>query len=335
MKTFKLSKVTTKISIFFILTLLAFSLTMMRDLTTLSDKELEAFFASFDQVLTDVDGVLWNVLETIPGTDLGIKSLKKIGKKVTAVSNNTTKSLKVFQQQFKSAGIDLGMDEIVTPALVMVSYLKSQNFDKEIFLLGMPCLREIFENAGFKVAKNDESVLPIKTLHEFASATSDDNDNIGAVVTDVDLNLNYPNLQKAATLLKRPQVIFLMGAMDVEVPIGLDRTIIGPGCFHKILEQISGRRGLEMAKPSLCLNDFIVKKCGLTDPRKVLFIGDSVPIDMGFATKCNYRKLLVLSGLTKKEQVEDWAFNDELKPDFYVDSLKILHDLIVKIYGKN
>ncbi|XP_064214928.1 uncharacterized protein LOC661964 [Tribolium castaneum] len=331
MKTFKLSKVTTKISIFFILTLLAFSLTMMRDLTTLSDKELEAFFASFDQVLTDVDGVLWNVLETIPGTDLGIKSLKKIGKKVTAVSNNTTKSLKVFQQQFKSAGIDLGMDEIVTPALVMVSYLKSQNFDKEIFLLGMPCLREIFENAGFKVAKNDESVLPIKTLHEFASATSDDNDNIGAVVTDVDLNLNYPNLQKAATLLKRPQVIFLMGAMDVEVPIGLDRTIIGPGCFHKILEQISGRRGLEMAKPSLCLNDFIVKKCGLTDPRKVLFIGDSVLADMGFATKCGYKKLLVLSGLTKKEDLDEWKYEEEYKPEFYVNSLKVVHELIEKI----
>ncbi|XP_044255667.1 phosphoglycolate phosphatase 2-like isoform X2 [Tribolium madens] len=246
----------------------------MRDLTTLSDKELETFFNSFDQVLTDVDGVLWNVLETIPGTDLGIKSLKKIGKRVTAVSNNTTKSLQVFHQQFKSSGIDLDLDEIVTPALVMVSYLKSRNFDKEIFLLGMPCLGEMLENAGFKVAKN-ESGPPIKTLGEFASATSSSNENIGAVITDVDLNLNYSNLQKAATLLKRPQVIFLMGAMDVEVPIGLNRTIIGPACFHQILERISGRRGLEMAKPSLHLNDFIVKKCGITHPRKVLFIGDS------------------------------------------------------------
>lgn len=95
------------------------------------------------------------------------------------------------------------------------------------------------------------------------------------MISDVDLNLNYTKLQTAASLLKRPDVIFLTGAMDVQVPIGLDKVIIGPGCFHKILEQITGRKGMEMCKPSSFMNDFLVKKCGITDPKRVLFIGDS------------------------------------------------------------
>ena len=52
---------------------------------------------------------------------------------------------------------------------------------------------------------------------------------------------------------------------------------------------------------------------------------------MAFATTAGYKKLLVLSGLAKKEAVLDWKFPEEFKPDFYVDSLKTVHDLIVRV----
>jgi hypothetical protein len=32
---------------------------------------------------------------------------------------------------------------------------------------------------------------------------------------------------------------------------------------------------------------------------------------MGFATSCGYKKLLVLSGLTKEEALEEWGFPEE------------------------
>lgn len=111
------------------------------------------------QKIIKILGVLSNILERIPGTDSAIKSLKKIGKKITAVSNNTTKSLEAFEQQFKSSGIDLGRDEIVTPSQVMISYLHSRNFSKEIFVLSMPPLVESLESAGFKIAEIEVSLV--------------------------------------------------------------------------------------------------------------------------------------------------------------------------------
>lgn len=56
---------------------------------------------------------------------------------------------------------------------------------------------------------------------------------------------------------------------------------------------------------------------------------------MGFSANCGYIKLLVLSGLSKKEDVEDWRYPEELKPDFYADNLKVVHDSILRVYGND
>ncbi|EFA02139.1 Pyridoxal phosphate phosphatase-like Protein [Tribolium castaneum] len=301
----------------------------MKDLSTLSDTELLEFFNSFDTVLSDVNGVLWNILESIPGASDGIKSLKKIGKQLAVVSNNTTESLDSFHKQLNSSGFDLRKEEIILPTQAMIAYLKSKNFTNSIFILGMPAMKEAFKEAGFKVA-NNENWTKVNSLQEFGLVTNIASE-IGAIIADIDLNLDFVNLQKSVNLLKRPEVIFLVGATNVAVPLGLDRVMLGPGCYLRILEEASGRKGLQMAKPNLSLNNYIIQKYGIKDASKVLFIGDSVLADMGFATKCGYKKLLVLSGLTKKEDLDEWKYEEEYKPEFYVNSLKVVHELIEKI----
>jgi ribonucleotide monophosphatase NagD (HAD superfamily) len=52
--------------------------------------------------------------------------------------------------------------------------------------------------------------------------------------------------------------------------------------------------------------------------------------DMSFSTKCGYKKLLVLSGLTK-ESLDRWIYPEEYKPDYYIDSLKDIHDLLLSL----
>lgn len=101
-------------------------------------------------------GVLWNFLNTIPGTQETIKSLKKIGKKVIIVSNNTSKSINFYHHELTRAGFDVDKDEIVTPTLAIISYLKKQDLkDKEVFVLGMTPLKRSLEKAGFKLAQNE------------------------------------------------------------------------------------------------------------------------------------------------------------------------------------
>jgi ribonucleotide monophosphatase NagD (HAD superfamily) len=148
---------------------------------------------------------------------------------------------------------------------------------------------------------------------------------------DTELNLTYTNLQRAADLLGDPEVVFVAGALDQRLPIGQDRAAISPGFFCKILEDMTGRVPLQLAKPGRLLAEYVEGKYKIEDSR-VLFIGDSIAEDMGFATKCGYKKLLVLSGVTGKEALEKWTFPEEYKPDYYVDSWKTVYDLTCRIF---
>lgn len=45
---------------------------------------------------------------------------------------------------------------------------------------------------------------------------------------------------------------------------------------------------------------------------------------MGFAAAAGCKKLLVLTGNTTKNQILKWTHPEELKPEYYIDSLKAL-----------
>jgi HAD superfamily hydrolase (TIGR01450 family) len=302
----------------------------MKELNSLNDQELESFFDSFDQILTDITDVFWTISKNIPAAEDAIKSLKRLGKKVVVVCNNTTVPLDSHHKKFLSAGFDVDKDEIVTPTQILISYLKKISLTKEIYVLGMPPLKEALAGAGFKLVQIGPEPLH-ETLAEWARAGVINGDNIGAVVVDTDLNLTYTNLQRAADLLGDPEVVFVAGALDQRLPIGQDRAAISPGFFCKILEDMTGRVPLQLAKPGRLLAEYVERKYKIEDSR-VLFIGDSIAEDMGFATKCGYKKLLVLSGVTGKEALEKWTFPEEYKPDYYVDSWKTVYDLICRIF---
>lgn len=49
---------------------------------------------------------------------------------------------------------------------------------------------------------------------------------------------------------------------------------------------------------------------------------------MGFGNACGYKKLLVLSGGTNKEELDALPKHSELQPDFYANSL---HDFYMAL----
>lgn len=47
----------------------------------------------------------------------------------------------------------------------------------------------------------------------------EDDQEIGAVVLDLDINMNYIKLMRASVYLKRPDVLFLVGITDNKIPL--------------------------------------------------------------------------------------------------------------------
>lgn len=167
-------------------------------------------------------------------------------------------------------------------------------------------------------------------------------ENIGAVVFDADVNMNYVRLASALYLLRDPKILAISGATESVVSVGSGFSYIGPGVFQDILEEFSKREFYKLGKPSIHFGEFVKTK--IKDPARTLFIGDTwandkkklkkllmliyfrLTTDMSFATKCGFKKLLVLTGTSQYETMIN-AEQDQI-PHFYVKSFGDIHKLI-------
>lgn len=61
-------------------------------------------------------------------------------------------------------------------------------------------------------AEVEEHISTFKGLLE-------DDPEIGAVVLELDINMNYTKLMRASVYLKRPDVLFLVGITDNKIPL--------------------------------------------------------------------------------------------------------------------
>lgn len=53
---------------------------------------------------------------------------------------------------------------------------------------------------------------------------------------------------------------------------------------------------------------------------------------MEFAAKCGFKKLLVLSGNADINDVKNWTFSADLKPDYYLQNLGCAHSVIENLF---
>lgn len=71
----------------------------------LSAKQQREFVNSFDEVLCDCDGVMWLVSSLLPNTGEGVNALKRDGKRVIFVSNNSVRTDEDYAKRFIVSGM--------------------------------------------------------------------------------------------------------------------------------------------------------------------------------------------------------------------------------------
>lgn len=295
----------------------------IRHLLELSKEEKRAFLDSFDMVMSDCDGVVWNFTGPIPEVDHALQLLKSNGKKLAFISNNGMRTMEEYRQKFQSLGIEAREHDVVHPALTTVKYLKSVNMTDAVYCMGTEVFKDYLRCAGFTVLDGPVERIPderaANTVRVFSGYFTD-NTKVGAVVMDIDVNICLAQLMKAKCYLQQnPSCVLIAGATDYIIPLGSSMDVIGPGYFIDILEKSSGRKALILGKPGQALSDFILEQFHVTNPKRTLFIGDMLPQDMGFATRCGFQKVLMLSGGTTKDMLASHSKLEEL-PHFYADS---------------
>ncbi|CAG9865041.1 unnamed protein product [Phyllotreta striolata] len=308
-------------------------------LNELPAKEQKDFFESFDTIFFDLDGVIWHSYVPIPGAVDCLNNLKKLGKNVHFVTNNSTKTCQNILEILKTAGINADLPDIVNPLKTMIFLLKKSNVTDPLYAMAPKASKnELLEN-GYKILPEtphvDMDQIPEILLHHDQAKEQ----TIGAVLLDLDLNLDYMKVQKAFWYLKyNPNSLFLVNSMDKTAPVGPKGPIFATyyfvECLREMLRVDNVNRGdfIQIGKPSQVMVDYIKETFNISQSNRVMFVGDSIESDMATAAKGDFQKLLVLSGTEKRESLDNWGYPDNYKPDFVAEDLGVLNDILKSLY---
>ncbi|XP_047025144.1 phosphoglycolate phosphatase 2-like [Helicoverpa zea] len=292
------------------------------NLQELSPEGFKKFLDSFDHVFSDCDGVIWSK-DPFPDAGKFFTLMKKHGKTVHFVSNNSLRSKENYDARFKAAEIENGYDYLTIPSIAIAEYLKSVNFNKKVFSSSCSQTNFVLNSYGFEI-KEGPDVVP-DYYEEFASYLKDDPE-IGAVVMDCDFKVNLPKVNKAITYLKRPDCLFLCGATDRHVYFKGGYKLLATGVFSEMVHEETGREPVMLGKPGKAFGQFAMKRAGVTDPSRVLFIGDMIDQDIALGKTMGFKTLLVLTNIPK----EGMLAHKTIKPDFYADQLGSIVPLLNK-----
>lgn len=281
-----------------------------------------------DTFLFDCDGVLWNYDDLIPGSLDCVNKLKKLGKTVYFITNNSTKTRKNYCKKFTDLKFDVHEDEIICTAYIAALYLHNNNFKGKVYPIGSPGLLEELDN--FNIAHTD--IVPDPTVGnilEWCNIKLDP--EVTCVLVAFDEHITFNKIMKAATYIKKKNCLFLATNEDAALPMPGNMVIPGTGTMVNAVKTPAGKEPIVVGKPHSTIIDLLIKQKGLV-PTKSMMIGDRLNTDIAFAKNHHLKSLLVLSGISTEEDIHkaEETPNDPKAyvPDFYLPSLKEFSELL-------
>lgn len=143
---------------------------------------------------------------------------------------------------------------------------------------------------------------------------------VDAVCFDVDMDLNMAKLWLMEYFLnKNPECLLLIGGTDSEYQI-VDYSFQGMGTFVNNLVARCKQVPIYLGKPGDELAEIVIEKYKITDMSRILFVGDTLKQDIGFAQKNGFQTLLVFSGVTTKDMLSTCDKPEEI-PDYVAESV--------------
>ncbi len=260
-----------------------------------------------DSLLVDLDGVVWLGRKPVEENLAAIRSLISRGARIFFLTNNSTRSRALYANMLRNIGIEVEPSNIVTSGYLAVAWLSEKRGSARVYILGEEGLVEEAVIAGHRILTGEEA------------SRSD------AIIVGLDRNLTYQRLRAAVRALLKGS-LFIATNTDHVIPVedGLDP---GAGAIIAALETATGRKPDFVAgKPNPWIIDLIERMHGISR-ENIVVVGDRIDTDMRLAISAGVRGILVLTGLTKEEDLSRIVGKEDLTASG-VSIIRSLKDLI-------
>lgn len=303
------------------------SLSALSEEQKLKRQELLSKFESF---LFDCDGVLWLHHTIIEGARETIMGLRKLGKKIFFVTNNSTQSRQQYVEKLAKFGIVSSKSEILSSSFAAAAYFASlspSQFDRT--------KQKVFYIGGEGIAKELQE-LDIPYIHANDIAGNDHWDaqklsewvppsDIGAVLVGSDQRFTYTKCALAINCLSDEKKLFVCTNTDSTFP-STGATLPGAGSVVAMVSTASMRTPVDVGKPSNFLFELAHQWYGV-DISRAIVVGDRLDTDIMWGNRSGASTLLVLTGITSANDLNE--LNDkELIPTYAAPS--VAHILVTR-----
>jgi glycerol-1-phosphatase len=239
-------------------------------------------------LLVDLDGVVYRGPEPVPGMADVLQARAAAGDRVMYVTNNSRSHRDEYHARLAGMGVPLDDRSIVTAARATALLVAEHRPPPRLVIcIGGPGLARELRDAGLHVVEPTEEGL----------AGEPD-----TLVVGVDFELSYERLSVAAEAVRRG-ARFVATNRDPLFP-DARRLTAGAGALVSAIATAGGREpDLVVGKPEPRLFEAAAEIAGV-DVRHAVVIGDNLMTDIGAARRVGARSVLMLTGVTTREQAE-------------------------------
>eukprot|EP00123_Amoebidium_parasiticum_P009086 comp19227_c0_seq1/m.21991 comp19227_c0_seq1/g.21991 ORF comp19227_c0_seq1/g.21991 comp19227_c0_seq1/m.21991 type:complete len:295 (-) comp19227_c0_seq1:622-1506(-) len=254
-----------------------------------------------DCFVFDCDGVIWEGSNVIPGAPEAIAKLRQLGKRIVYVSNNSSKSRVAYAEKLKKMGFIADKEDVVGSAYAAAFHLRRNlglSADKKVYVVGMSGIKEELVDVGLTPVGADEDNIPFD-ISDIEKWTPDP--SVGAVVSGLDMDINYVKFSKACRYIQNPDVLFIATNDDSTLPLAGDIRIPGSGALLSVLITATKRQPIICGNPPQPMLEVVMNKFNL-DPKRSCMVGDRLNTDIAFGNAGGLKTLLVLTGISTLEE---------------------------------
>lgn len=234
--------------------------------------------------IMDMDGVLIQGNRMIPGADTLIQKLKKQKRKFLILTNNPVYTPRDLAHRLQAIGIDIEEHQIFSSAMATASFLHRQRPDGKAFVLGESGLTEAIHNIGYVIT----DISP------------------DYVVLGETLAYNFQQIKKAIRLIHNEGARFIATNPD---PSGPSEGGLVPACgaMAALIEEASGVSPFFVGKPNALMMRTALNYLNVHSENTIM-VGDRMDTDIVAGVTSGMETILVLSGSTKKEDIDKYPY---------------------------
>ncbi|MGO8950804.1 MAG: HAD-IIA family hydrolase [Ktedonobacterales bacterium] len=244
--------------------------------TVMETVEAEAY-------LMDMDGVLVRGAQVIPGAVEFIARLRAQEKPFLILTNNSLYTPRDLQARLAHTGLDVPPEALYTSALATAQFLHRQCPGGTAYVIGEAGLTTALHDVNYVLSDQDPDYVVLGETHSYS----------------------FQRLAQAIRLVAAG-ARFIATNPDVVGPAE-EGLVPATGAVAALVAEATGVRPYFVGKPNPLMIRSALRQIGAHSETAVM-IGDRMDTDIVAGTEAGMQTVLVLSGVTRPEQVERFPY---------------------------